>query len=120
MAMPLKIRNSSASGFTLIEVMIGVSLFIAVVVPLMAGLYLNTGIERSEDALVGAWLLEQEAASVRLFSDEGLSGRHRIVNGNDWTVEVQAEGTPLVKYTLTALKHGKKKEEVVVYGIKKQ
>jgi hypothetical protein len=112
-------KDAKCSGYTLVEVMIGLSLFLCVVVPLMAALYANTGLQRNEDALVGVWLLEQEAASVRLFGNERELSKHRIINGDEWTVEVQAEGAPLTKYTLIALKHGKKKGEVVAYGVKK-
>jgi hypothetical protein len=113
-----KFQNDTASGYTLLEVVIGLFLFVAVVVPLMAGLFSNTGTLRTEESLIATWLLEQEAASVRLFTDEGLTSKRRLVDGIEWTIKIKAEGSPLTKYTLSAFKHGKKREEVIVYGIR--
>jgi hypothetical protein len=62
-------------------------------------------------------LLEQEAASVQLFTDEGRSTRVRIVDGKEWKILVSTEGTQFVRYTLTASKNCRKLGEVVVYGI---
>jgi prepilin-type N-terminal cleavage/methylation domain-containing protein len=107
-----------APGFTLIEILVALFLLTSIALPLITGLCANTNTLRTEESLVATWLLEQEAASVRLFTDEGLMSKRRIVDGKAWVIQIRAEGSPLAKYTLTALKQGKKRGEVVVYGIK--
>lgn len=120
MKTPFKGRISDtgvAAGFTLIEVIVGLMLFVVVALPLIAGLYRSTGSLQSQESLIATWLLEQESASVRLFPEAGLSTRRRVIDGKLWMVQIRPEGSPLVRYTLTALKNGKEKGKVVVYGI---
>ena len=123
-------RNSSVSpgvswqgddgGYTLIEVVIALFLFIAIAIPMMAGFFSNNGTVRSQEALTATWLLEQEAAAACLFPDDVQADKHRTINGQDWEVVIASDGSSLVKYTLTASKLGKKRGELVVYGLKNQ
>lgn len=110
----------SSAGFTLIEVIVAFTLFLAIALPMMAGLYASSGTLRAQEALTATWLLEQEAASIRLFTNEGLAVKRRIIDGKEWTVRISSEGAPLVRYTLSAWKQGKKRGEVVVYGTSRQ
>lgn len=43
----------------------------------------NTGALRSQEALEATWMLEQESAAIRLFPDEAMPVKHRIIEGRD-------------------------------------
>jgi type II secretory pathway pseudopilin PulG len=104
-------------GYTLLEVLISLFLFIAIAVPMLTGVVTNTGALRSQEALTAAYILEQEAAFARLFPDDVPLVKHRVVDGKSWTVTIDAQGSPLRKFELVAMHNGKKCGMVVVYGM---
>ncbi|MGA2506121.1 MAG: hypothetical protein ABSF80_01415 [Chitinispirillaceae bacterium] len=115
-----KIINSDSGGYTLIEVVISLSIFIAIAVPMLCAVISNTGALRSQEALEATWMLEQEAESIRLLPDEVMPVKHRIIEGRDWTVRIESEGKSLVKYSLTASRKDKVRGSVVFYVYRPQ
>jgi type II secretory pathway pseudopilin PulG len=113
-----KINTQSQTGYTLVEVLISLFIFIAIAIPMLTGVFTNTGSLRSEEALVAAWILEQEAATVRLFPEEIVQVRRRIIDGKEWIVLAEQTGAPLVRVDLTALHQRKKCGRVIVYALK--
>jgi Tfp pilus assembly protein PilV len=111
------IDKSNISGFTLLEVVIGIVLFVAVALPLTAWFYSNNGTIHSQESLIAVWLLEQESAHIKMFPEEVGSVRVRVVDGKEWKIMINKEGNQLVQYTLSAATNGKKMGEVVVYGL---
>lgn len=105
------IRGESA--YTLIEVIISFFLFIAIVIPLITGFFSNSIAVRSQEMLTAAWLLEQEAVSLR-HGAEPQETEKRKINGKEWNFQMEKSGSPLVRYHITALKNGRKMGEVYV------
>ncbi|MGA2508556.1 MAG: hypothetical protein ABSF80_13895 [Chitinispirillaceae bacterium] len=112
--------DSDSGGYTLIEVVISLSIFIAIAVPMLCAVISNTGALRSQEALEAVWMLEQEAESIRFSPDEVMPVKHQIIEGRDWTVRIESEGKPLVKYSLTALRKDKVRGSVVMYVYRPQ
>ena len=106
---------ADSGGYTLIEVVISLAIFISISVPMLCAVIKNTGALRSQDALEAVWMLEQEAASIRLSPDEAMPVKHRIIEGRDWTVRIESEGKPLVKYSLTASRKDKVRGKLVLF-----
>jgi hypothetical protein len=104
-------------GYTLMEVLISLSMFIAIAVPMLAAVATNTGTLRSQEALMASWILEQEAAGVRLFPEDVAPIKYRVVDGKSWTITIDAQGSPLRKFELVAVHKGKKCGKVIVYGM---
>lgn len=111
------IVNSNISGFTLLEVIIGIVLFVSVALPLTAWFYSSNGTIHSQESLIAVWLLEQECAHIKMFPEEVVPTKVRVVNGKEWKVVISKEGDQLVQYKLSASTNGKKMGEVVVYGL---
>lgn len=103
------------SGYTLIEVIISLSIFIAISVPMLCAVINNTGSLRSREALEATWMLDQEAASIRFSPDEAMPVKHRIIEGREWTVRIETEGKPLVRYSLTASRKDKVRGRMVMF-----
>ena len=116
----MKQKNThSQTGYTLVEVLISLFIFIAIAVPMIAGVITNTGSLRSEEALVASWILEQEATAARLFPEKIVPIRYRTVGGKEWIIQTEQSGSPLVRVDLVALHRGKKCGRVIVYALKK-
>jgi hypothetical protein len=107
--------STDSSGYTLIEVVISLAIFISISVPMLCAVIRNTGALRSQEALEATWMLDQEAASIRFSSDEAMPVKHRIIEGRDWTVRIETEGKPLVKYLLTASRKDKVRGRMVLF-----
>jgi hypothetical protein len=111
---------AGSGGYTLIEVVISLAIFIAISVPMLCAVVRNTGALRSQEALEAVWMLEQEAASIRFSPGEPMPVKHRIIEGRDWTIRIETEGRPLVKYSLAASRKDKVRGNMVIYVYRPQ
>jgi hypothetical protein len=111
----IRIVYADSGGYTLIEVVISLAIFISISVPMLCAVIKNTGALRSQEALEATWTLEQEAATIRFSPDESMPVKHRIIEGRDWTVRIETEGKPLVKYSLTASRKDKVRGRMVLF-----
>jgi hypothetical protein len=100
----IRIVYADSGGYTLIEVVISLAIFISISVPMLCAVIKNTGALRS-----------QEAATIRFSPDESMPVKHRIIEGRDWTVRIETEGKPLVKYSLTASRKDKVRGRMVLF-----
>lgn len=106
-------------GYTLLEVIISLFLLMAVAVPAVTAFFLNGSSIKSQHDLTAVWLLEQEAENLRIVPDEVVSIKRRKIGDVEWVIQIDAVGSPLVRYHLTALKKGKRAGELFLYGFKK-
>lgn len=109
----------SVSGYTLVEVLLAFFIFIAVAVPLIGGIFKNNASLRSQDMLVAAWLLEQEAMNVRLYPDKAAAAKKRTAAGKEWVIQIEKSGSPLIHYHLSAIRKSRKTGELYVDVFKK-
>jgi hypothetical protein len=101
-------------GYTLLEAMIGLTLLLTVLIPLMVKMHDINRLNRGNNAITASCLLEQEAALIQGFPDECLSSKRRVVLGKKWEIKATFTGNGLVQCLLTA-SLGKKEIERVVF-----
>lgn len=112
-----KPRNNP-NGYTLLEVLIAMSLFLMVIVPMMGYMSASAKVNKGRDTMIASCILEQEAAQISLFPTEIFSTKRRTVNGREWVIQASFEGNELIKCTLSAAKHGKTVDKVIFYVYK--
>jgi prepilin-type N-terminal cleavage/methylation domain-containing protein len=112
--------KAKQDGYTLIEVILAMFLFSAIAIPMLCAVISNSDAMRSQESLTAAYLLEQEAMRVRLFPEDAAPIVHRTLDGKAWTVEIKADGTPLVKYELMAIKKNRNCGRAIVYAYQKK
>jgi competence protein ComGF len=117
--MKLTNAGSSNNGYTLIEVLISLFLLMAVAVPAISAFFLNSSSIRSQKDLTAVWLLEQEAENLRIVPGDAVSIKRRKVGDVEWVIQIEATGSPLIRYHLTALIKGKRAGELYSYSFKK-
>lgn len=107
------------NGYTLLEVIISLFLLMAVAVPATTAFFLNGSSVKAQHDLTAVWLLEQEAENLRIVPDDVVSIKRRKIGDVEWVIQIEATGSPLVRYHLTALIKGKRAGELYSYGFKK-
>ena len=91
----LKRKPIDQSGFTLLETVVALGIFLAVVVPLMHHMTSATRMNKGKQKMVAACILEQEAAILRMYPDEMFTSKQRHVKGVTWTVKASIQGDKL-------------------------
>ncbi len=86
---------------TLLEVLVGLTILLLVVVPLSTVLARSASTKAAREKLTATCLLEQETAIVRHFPSERSMVRKRTVAGREWTVRCESSGGPLVKWKVS-------------------
>jgi prepilin-type N-terminal cleavage/methylation domain-containing protein len=78
------IANKNQQGFTLVEALIALIIFVSVVVPLLV--YLNGGksSDKAADIMIAESFLELETTKVKTMSDEPPREVVRTINGREW------------------------------------
>jgi prepilin-type N-terminal cleavage/methylation domain-containing protein len=94
-------------GFTLIETMMSLVIFTAIVIPLMSFLYQDTFFAHDRDKIIALCLLDQEGKILRRIPAMYAPVKRKMINGIEWTIKTEKEGTPLITFKLSALKKDK-------------
>jgi hypothetical protein len=82
----------SNTGYTLIEALISITVFVGIVVPLMAHVYNSKGQARSNDLVVAESVLEQEIAKAQILSDNPSPEITRTIINAEWMVKFEVNG----------------------------
>ncbi len=98
---------SSRTGVTLLEVLVGMTILLMVVVPLSTLLARAGSTRTARDKLTATCILEQEAAVVRHLPSERSMVRKRILGGREWTIRCESSGGPLVKWKMSVEGNGR-------------
>jgi len=107
-------------GYSLIEMLVAMVLFLACIVPLMSHMSSSARINRGKDKMVAACILEQEAALLKLHPDEVFNTERRTINGIEWIIKANFQGNELKKCTLSASAKGKMIDKVIFYLYEKE
>jgi type II secretory pathway pseudopilin PulG len=88
-----KIKNKN--GYTLIETLIALIVFVGVVVPLLAVLFGARNQNRAQDMVTAACILEQEAKKAQVMPDPPPPLITRKINNIDWKIRWEVSNDPL-------------------------
>lgn len=107
--------TSFQGGFTLLETLVALSLFVVVVVPLFSYLTANSGTVKLQNMVTAQGLLNQQVALVREYPDGQPEHKNILVGIDKWQISIIKSDTGLVLFTISASKHNKKISEVYLY-----
>lgn len=99
--------NENQDGFTILETMIALAIFLVCVVPLTTGLIRVGKVRRSMDMVTASCLLQQQYAIIQSSPRLLLPRSEKIIDENKWVIETSSEGGELKKYTVTVLRGNK-------------
>jgi hypothetical protein len=108
-------RRSSSHGYTLLEALIALSIFMVVIVPLLGRLATGAGMSRARDALAASCLIEQTAVGIELYPDEVKPVERRRVGPRVYEIRTDASGSGLQTYRIRVSCRGKRIGEAIVY-----
>jgi prepilin-type N-terminal cleavage/methylation domain-containing protein len=106
-------HNKNRKGFTLIETMMSLVIFTAIVIPLMSFLYQDSFFAYDRDKITALCLLDQEGTILKRIPSMYAPVKRKTINGIEWTIKTEKEGTFLITFKLSALKKEKMMGEVV-------
>lgn len=99
----MDLRYENRSGYTLIEVVTALAIFMVVAVP-MVRYFGESSLSHGERNLLTALsLFEQESSLIRHDPSTMVQRKKRRVNGREWTVVTIARGDHLQKVTMKIL-----------------
>lgn len=107
--------NNFYSGYTVIEVLVALALFLMVIVPLMGYMSNAARVNKGREKLVAACLLEQEATRLRLYPDDIFHSKQRHIQGKRWEIRATFSGGALKRCNLAACEKGKIVDRVIFY-----
>ena len=107
------------AGFTLLETLISLAIFMAIALPLVANVYTIDHAVIGLDKITATCILEQEVALCRAFPDKIQVLKTRRVGDVDWTVRTTIEGKEFATVRLTVDKADKQISKVVFYHYRK-
>jgi prepilin-type N-terminal cleavage/methylation domain-containing protein len=99
------IRNKN--GFTLIEALIAMVVFVGIVVPLLVFLYGGKGQARAQDSIVAESFLEQEAKKVQVLPENPAPVIIRSISGVEWKITWDVSGDKIQLCKAVVYKAGK-------------
>jgi len=108
------LRQHGKDGFTLIEALTALGIFLMIVVPLFAMAFRNTQTGHARDLFVSACLLEQESALVQAAPEAWVPSKLRTVNGIRWTILCTTSGDELREYRISTQKAGVRVGEIAL------
>ncbi|MBD3390626.1 MAG: prepilin-type N-terminal cleavage/methylation domain-containing protein [Chitinivibrionales bacterium] len=92
------------AGYTLLEVLVALTVFLLVLTPLLTRLVITGSSSRAADRITAACLLEQESALASHSPDAVLPHETRNLYGRLWTVKTATTGGELKEYQMKAYK----------------
>lgn len=109
------LSKNDVRGFTLIEVLVALALFLVVIVPLIGHMSVSVKINRGKNKMVAACIIEQEAAKMRMFPDETFNEKRRKINGKEWVIKTTFKGNKLKTCRISAHYKGKMIDKAIFY-----
>jgi prepilin-type N-terminal cleavage/methylation domain-containing protein len=106
--------KANTRGYTLLETMIALTIFAAIVLPLTSYLYRDLIFARYQDKVTAQCLLDQEVRRAQVFPNQISPIKRRRAGNQDWEIRNQTTGDKLMKCTFTALKNNRIVGEVWV------
>lgn len=111
---------NSQQAYTLLESLIALSIFMVVVVPLLARMTMGAGMSRAQDSVVASGLIEQTAVSIELYPDEVKPVENRRVGTREYEIRTLVSGSALRKYRIQVSRKGKQVAEAIMYQREEQ
>ncbi len=108
-------KTSDCKGFTLLETVVSLSIFLAVVVPLMQHMTSAGRMNKGKQKMIAACIIEQEAATLRSYPDQMFTTKQRKVKGITWTVKASIQGDKLKKCHLEVYRRKKRIDKAIFY-----
>ena len=109
------LSKNTIIGYTLVEVLVAMGLFLVVIVPLIGHMTVAIKINKGKNKMVAASIIEQEAAVLRMFPDETFNVKHRKIDGREWVVKTSFKGEKLKICHISAHYKGKEIDKAVFY-----
>ena len=101
------ISKNKSSGFTLVEALVAVVVFVAVVVPLLAYVFGGRHQNKAQDLFTATCFLEQEAKKAQVLPDNPAPEITRTINGVDWKMKWEVTGDKVQACVAKVYKNGK-------------
>lgn len=105
------------SGYTLLEAVIGLLIVVVIIVPLISRLSEHHQLSHGEKLITAAGILEQESEIAICNPGEVLPVKRRVINGREWIINTEKEGSGLIKYKMRISDKEKEITSMVFYGI---
>ncbi|MBD3422070.1 MAG: prepilin-type N-terminal cleavage/methylation domain-containing protein [Chitinivibrionales bacterium] len=102
-------------GYTLLETLIALIIFVSIVVPIISYVYQNKQLAKARHAVTAMCILEQEAERIRFDADNVFHKKSRKITTRTWEVICKTRGSWLIKCSLSARLSGEKFGELVFY-----
>ena len=99
-------KNSTQStGYTLLEMLIALSIFLTVLVPFTSFLFKDLLFAKYQDKVTALCLLDQEIRTVQAFPKSISPIKRRTVANKDWEIRSETSGARLMKCKFIAMKN---------------
>jgi prepilin-type N-terminal cleavage/methylation domain-containing protein len=95
------------SGYTLLETLIALVIFVGVVVPLLAYISGGKSQDRARELIIATCLLDQEVKKARFNTGDVPMIVSRNINGLEWQVKFSCSGAGLQSCNAGVYKNGK-------------
>lgn len=109
-------KHNNFQGYTLLEAVIGLSIFVVIVVPLLSHMFGYNRVRECESRITATCLLEQESKLALQSPDSIQIEKKRTINKEEWLITTSHEGNEFVRYDMKAVFRGKIQGEVIFYG----
>jgi type II secretory pathway pseudopilin PulG len=107
---------NNCSGYTLLEALIGLSIVVVVIVPLLSRLSGHVQLNHGEKLVTAACILEQESEIAICNPKEILPVKRRVINKKEWTIKTEKEGNGLVIFKMKISDKEKEISNMIFYG----
>ncbi len=107
--------ENTIKGYTLVEVLVAMALFLIVIVPLIGHMTVAIKINKGKNKMVAASIIEQEAAILRMFPDETFNIKRRKIGGREWVIKTSFKGGKLKTCHISAHYKGKMVDKAIFY-----
>ena len=111
--------GSSDSGFTLVEALVAMVVFVALVVPLMVYIFGTRNQNRAQDLFTATCFLEQEAKKAQVLPDNPAPEITRTINGVEWKMKWEVSGDKIQTCVAKVYKNGKMVTDAVMLRVTK-
>ena len=112
----MKFATHHSSGYTLLEALLSLSIFLIVIVPLVSAAgRTGTKLEHERQRVVAIGLLEQECARIRLAPDNALPEKRIQASGRQWLIRTERRGEGLRRYVVSVWLDRKMMADGVMY-----